>query len=228
MHKPHTPLYKIMVPENTPPFTQIVMDLIIGLPKSRGFDSILTIVDHGCSRGTIFLPCQSMVTGPQITQMYYQHVYPWFGLPTQIISNRDPCFTSHFGKSLAKELGITRNLSTTYHPQTDGLSEQKNQWVEQFLQLVASNQEEWSTMLPLATLVHNNSKNATIRTSPNQLLIGREPPATPSQVEGTNNPLAEQRVCQLRKQQILATHTLNNTTNKARPTEAKWGISQKV
>ncbi len=57
MHKPCTPLYKITVPENMPPFTQITMDLIMGLPKSQGFDSILTIVDHGCFRGTIFLPC---------------------------------------------------------------------------------------------------------------------------------------------------------------------------
>ena len=76
MHKARTPLYKIMVPENAPPFTQIVMDLITGLPKSQGFDSILTIVNHRCSRGTIFLPYQSMITGPQITQLYYQHVYP--------------------------------------------------------------------------------------------------------------------------------------------------------
>ena len=167
------------------------MDLITGLPKSQGFDSILTIVDHGWSRGAIFLPCQSTVTGPQIAQMYYQHVYPWFGLPSWIISDQDPRFTSHFGKSLAKELGIAWNLSTVYHPQTDGLSERKNQWVEQFLRLVATNQEEWSTALPLATLVHNNSQNTTIRTSPNQLLIGREPLAMPSQAVGANNPLAE-------------------------------------
>ncbi len=96
-----------------------------------------------------------------------------------------------------------------YHPQTDGLSEQKNQWVEQFLRLVATNQEEWSTALPLATLIHNNSQNATIRTSPNQLLISLEPPATPSQAEGVSNPLAEQRVRQLREWQILATQALN-------------------
>ncbi len=193
-HQPHTPLYKITVPDNAPPFTQVAMDLITGLPRSRGFDSILTIVDHGCSRAALFLPCQSTVTGPQIVQMYYQHVYPWYGLPSRIISDRDPRFTSHFGKSLAKELGVTWNLSTAYHPQTDGLSERKNQWVEQFLQLVATNQEEWSSALPLATLVHNNSQNATIRTSPNQLLIGLEPPATPNQAEGGSNPLAEQRV----------------------------------
>ncbi len=122
-HRPHTPLYKITVPKNAPPFTQVAMDLITGLPKSRGFDSILTIVDHGCSRGAIFLPCQSTVTGPQIAQMYYQHVYLWYSLPSRIISDRDPRFMSHFRKSLAKELGVAWNLSTAYHPQTNGLSE---------------------------------------------------------------------------------------------------------
>ncbi len=211
-----------------PPFTQIAMDLIMGLPKSQGFDSILTIVDHGCSRGTIFLPCQSTVTGPQIAQMYYQHIYPWFRLPSWIISDRDPRFTSHFGKSLAKELGVAWNLSMAYHPQTDGLSERKNQWVEQFLWLVASNQEEWSTVLPLATLVYNNSQNATIRTSPNQLLIGLEPPATPNQAEGASNPLVEQRVRQLREWQILATQALNRVANSHTPTESQWRKGQEV
>ncbi len=85
-----TPLYKIMVPENAPPFTQIVMDLITGLPKSRGYDAILTIVNHGCSQGAIFLPCNTTITGPQIAQLYYKHIYPWFGLPTKVISDRDP------------------------------------------------------------------------------------------------------------------------------------------
>jgi len=48
-HRTHVPLYKITVPADAPPFTQVAMDLIMGLPKSRGYDSILTIVDHRCS-----------------------------------------------------------------------------------------------------------------------------------------------------------------------------------
>jgi hypothetical protein len=127
MHKTQAPLYKITVPPDAPLFTQIAMDLIMGLPKSRGYDSILTIVDHGCSWGVLFLPCQSTIIGPQIAKLYYQHLYPWFRLPHCIITDRDPRFTSHFGRALAKELGITWNLSTTYRPQTDGLSERKNQ-----------------------------------------------------------------------------------------------------
>ena len=157
-----------------------------------------------------------MITGPQIAQLYYWFIYPWFRLPTWInhIWLRLSLYsTSHFGKSLAKELGIIWNLSTAYYPQTDGLSEWKNQWVEQFLRLVVSNQEDWSTVLPLATLVYNNSENATIRTSLNQLLIRREPPAMLSQAKGTNNPLAEQRVCQLRERWILATQALNWVAN---------------
>jgi len=65
-----------------------------------------------------------------------------------------------------------------FYPQMDGLTEQKNQWIEQYLHLVMANNEEWSNLLPLATLVHNNLANSTTRLAPNQLLIGQEPPAT--------------------------------------------------
>ena len=106
-HQPQVPLFKILVLDNTPPFTQIAMDLIMGLSKSGGYNTILTIIDHRCSRGTIFLPCLTMITGPQITQLYYHYVYPWFGLPWRLILDWDPRFTLHFSKALVKELGIT-------------------------------------------------------------------------------------------------------------------------
>jgi len=80
-HWTWVPLYKIMVPNNVPPFTQVAMDLIMGLPKSWGYNSILTIVDHGCSCAAVFLPCLKTITGPQIAQLYYKHLYLWFGLP---------------------------------------------------------------------------------------------------------------------------------------------------
>ena len=120
------------------------MDLITGLPLSGEYDAILTIVDHGCSRAALFLPCKTTISGPQIAKLYLRHLYPWYGLPEKIISDWDPRFTSHFGKSLAKELQVQQNISTAFHPQTDGLMERTNQWVEQYLRLIASNQEDWS------------------------------------------------------------------------------------
>jgi hypothetical protein len=99
------------------------MDLITGLPPIGHHNAILTIVDHGCTRAAIFLPISDTITGSGIAQLYLDHVYRWFGLPEKIISDRDPRFTSHFGRELTRKLGIKQNLSTAFHPQTDGLSE---------------------------------------------------------------------------------------------------------
>src|SRR5258708_39232051 len=95
---------------------------------------------------------------------------------------------SHFGKAMTMRLGIQQNLSTAFPPQTDGLSERKNQWVEQYLRLVTSSQpEDWSTWLPIATAIHNNWRNTTTGLSPNQILLGYETTLIPSAFSDTNN-----------------------------------------
>jgi hypothetical protein len=137
-HRTHVPLYKIPVPSRATPFEVVAMDLITQLPPNGPHNAILTIVDHGCSRAAIFLPCSTTITGEGIARLYLEHIYCWFGLPSTIISDHDPRFTSHFAQALKKKLAITQNLSTAFHPQTDGLSERKNQWVEQFLRTITS------------------------------------------------------------------------------------------
>jgi hypothetical protein len=57
------------------------MDLITGLPKIQDKDTVLTIVDYGCSRAAIFLPCATTITSSGIATLYLKNVYPWFGLP---------------------------------------------------------------------------------------------------------------------------------------------------
>jgi hypothetical protein len=65
-HRKKMPLYRITTERGTLPFKQVAMDLITGLPKHKGKDTILTIVDHGCSRAAVFLPCATIITGPGI------------------------------------------------------------------------------------------------------------------------------------------------------------------
>jgi hypothetical protein len=122
-HRQQTPIFLILTEENARPFQRVTMDLITGLPPIDGKDTILTIVDQGCSRAAIFLPCNMAITGPGVAKLYHDYVFRWFGLPTKIISDRDPRFTSHFSKALLKRLGVQQNLSTAFHPQMDGLSE---------------------------------------------------------------------------------------------------------
>ncbi len=74
-HRTKVPLYHILTEDNALPFQRVAMDLITGLPIHRGKNAILTIVDQGCSRVAIFLPCDTTITGPGIAQLYLDNVY---------------------------------------------------------------------------------------------------------------------------------------------------------
>jgi len=126
-HRKRIPTFHIPATNDALSFKVIVMDLITQLPKSQGHNAILTIVDQGCSRAAIFLPCQTTITGEEVAQLYAENIYQWFRLPVKVISDQDPHFTSHFAKALCTKLQIKQNVSMVFHPQTDGLSERKNQ-----------------------------------------------------------------------------------------------------
>lgn len=78
-----------LIPEAMP-FQTIALDFIVKLSNSDGFDSILTITDHDCTKMTVFIPCQEMVRAEGVTLLFLKHVFPQFGVPTKVISNRDP------------------------------------------------------------------------------------------------------------------------------------------
>ena len=93
-----------------------------------------------------------------------------------MISDRDPRFTGKFSTTLCEKLGIKQNLSTAFHPQTDGQSERTNQWLEQYLQIFGNySQNDWSDWLPLAQFIHNSWTNETTKQTPFNLLIGSLP-----------------------------------------------------
>jgi Integrase zinc binding domain/RNase H-like domain found in reverse transcriptase len=193
-HRAHPPVYRITPDPQANPFEEIAMDLITQLPKNGPYDAILTIVDHGCMRAAIFLPCSTTITGEGITDLYLNNVYQWFGLPTKMISDRDPRFTSHFAQALTQRLGVKQNISTAYHPQTDGLSERTNQWVEQYLRFVTTaQQDDWSEWLAIASLVHNTRINATIKMAPLQALLGYLPRVTAEERTQSSNQRVEDR-----------------------------------
>src|ERR1700760_2947039 len=223
-HRTKVPIYKIPVPQDAIPFEVVAMDLITQLPPNGPHDAILTIVDHGCSRAAVFLPCATTITGEGIARLYLEHVYRWFGLPSTIISDRDPRFTSHFATALKQRLNIRQNLSTAFHPQTDGLSEQKNQWVEQFLHMVTmAQQDDWADWLPLATAVHNSWENATIRTTPMEVIMGARPRLDAGPSASSNNQTVEERSHQIVQRREQAIKALNAASGAQVPDQFKVG-----
>ena len=227
MHKWHTPVYHIPTTIDTLPFKTVTMDLITGLPTRWGLNVILTIVDHRCSRAAVFQPCATTISRPGIAQLYFKNVYRWFGLLSKIISNRDPWFTSHFGKALTKKLGIQQNLSTAFHPQTDRLLKCKNQWVKQYLWTVtASHPEDWTYWIPIASTVHNIWINTTTGLSHNQILLGYTLTLAPSEMIKTDNEAAEKWVKHMIEAQNHATNAINQKAGKTPP--AQYNIRDQV
>ena len=208
-HPLRVPSFRISTKEGTMPFQTVAMDLITNLPPSRGHDAILTIVDHGCTRAALFLPCKTTISGEGVATLYHDHVYRWFGLPNKVISDRDPRFTSHFARALCRRLGIEQNVSTAFHPQTDGISERKNQWVELFLRhLTSDQQDDWSDWLAVATATHNHFKNATTGVTPIEALLGYLPRLDYSGPPSMNE-RAEERTINAHQKRIQAKAAIN-------------------
>ena len=126
-HPSHPPLFPITLTENAHPFETIALDFITKLPLSGGYDTILTITDTDCSKASIFIPCNEAIDSEGVALLYVNHVLPHYGIPQKIISDRDVRFVSRFSTELCRLLSIHQNISTAYHPQTDGASERTNQ-----------------------------------------------------------------------------------------------------
>nr|GEY75782.1 hypothetical protein [Tanacetum cinerariifolium] len=97
------------------------------------------------------------------------------GVPILIISDRDSHFTSRFWKSLQKALGTNLDMSTAYHPQTDGQSERTIQMLEDMLRAcVIDFGSNWDRHLPLVEFSYNNSYQASIKAAPYEVLYRRK------------------------------------------------------
>jgi hypothetical protein len=173
---PRKPAMFPITPEHTLPFQTVAMDFIVKLPKSGKYDTLLTITDHDCSKAVILIPCQETITAEGVAALYMRYVFPRFGPPKKIISDRDTRLTSKFARALCAALGVHQNISTAYHPRTDGQSERSNQWVEQFLRFFCDErQDDWHTWLSFAEFAHNSWPSATTRKSPFDLIMGYTP-----------------------------------------------------
>ncbi|GKC71834.1 hypothetical protein Tco_1117717, partial [Tanacetum coccineum] len=115
----------------------ITMDFVTKLPKtSTGQDTIWVIVDR-ITKSTHFLPMKETDSMEKLTRQYLKEVVSRHGVPVLIIFDRDSKFTSHFWKSLNKALGTQLDMSTAYHPHTDGQSERTIQNLEDMLRACA-------------------------------------------------------------------------------------------
>lgn len=166
--------YGELKPIETPPvpFHTICMDFIVKLPISNKFDSILTVTDK-LSKAKIFCPGKEEYTASQWAHVWWERVYPWWGLPTVMITDRDKIFTSTFWMELFKLARVESALTTAYNPRADGQSENTNMMLEIALRhLVNARHDDWAGFLGELQLQFNNTPNVSTNMTPNQILMG--------------------------------------------------------
>ena len=111
-----------------------------------------------------------------IAKIYRDDIWKLHRIPRRILSNRGLQFTSKFMEEFTRALGTKRQLSTAYHPQTDGQMERINQEIGMFLQhYVNYQQDDWTNWLAAAEFQYNNKRHAATGKTPFELNFGRHP-----------------------------------------------------
>ncbi|GJR64603.1 putative reverse transcriptase domain-containing protein [Tanacetum coccineum] len=153
----------------------ITMDFINKLPRtSSGHDSIWVIVDRH-TKSAHFLAIREDYKIERLSRVYINEIVARHGVPVSIIFDRDSYFTSRFWQSLQKALGTRLDLSTAYHPETDGQSERTIQMLEDMLRACAIDfGGNWDTHLPLVEFSYNNSYHSSVKCAPFEALYGRK------------------------------------------------------
>ncbi|GKA78756.1 putative reverse transcriptase domain-containing protein [Tanacetum coccineum] len=151
------------------------MDFVTKLPKSsQGCDTIWMIVDR-LTKSAIFVQMRGTNPMDKLARMYLKEVVTRHGIPVSIICDRDPRFASNFWRSLQNALGTNLDMSTAYHPQTDGQSERTIQTLEDMLRACAIDfGKGWVNHLSLVEFSYNNSYHASIKAAPFEALYGRK------------------------------------------------------
>ena len=123
------------------PWQEISIDIIGPLPKSNGIDAIVVIVDRFTK--IIHLKATTMnISSEGIARIYRDDIWKLHRIPRKILSDRGPQFALKFMEEFTKALGTKRQLSTAYHPQTDGQTKRINQEIGTFLRHYVNYQQD--------------------------------------------------------------------------------------
>lgn len=167
-------LEPLPIPESI--WSDISMDFIDGLPLSCGKSVILVVVDR-LSKAAHFVALSHPYTASSVAHAFLDNVFKLHGFPQSIVSDRDVIFLSDFWKELFSLQGVALNMSSAYHPQSDGQTEVVNRGVETYLCCMCSDRPKlWSKWLPLAEYWYNTNFHSTIQTTPFEAVYGRPPP----------------------------------------------------
>jgi hypothetical protein len=157
------------------PWVSVSMDFVVGFLKVDGMDVVMVIVDR-FSKYVVFVATPSVCTTEVAAGLFYKYVVKYFGVPSDVVSDRDVRFTGRFWTVLFGLIGTRLKFSTASHPQTDGQTERINALLEEYLRhYVTATQINWLELLDSAQFSYNLHKPSATELSPFELVSGMQP-----------------------------------------------------
>ncbi|ROL53801.1 Transposon Tf2-6 polyprotein [Anabarilius grahami] len=188
-HLPAGKLLPLPVPDR--PWSHLGVDFITDLPASDGFTCILVIIDR-FSKSCRLIPLKGLTTAIETAELLFNHVFRYFGIPEDIVSDRGPQFISRVWKAFHSLLGVAVSLTSGYHPQSNGQTERKIQEIGRFLRTFChDHQNSWNQYLGWAEYAQNSLRQPTTGLTPFQCVLGYQPPLFPWDGEPSNVPAVD-------------------------------------
>lgn len=184
------------LPVPTLTWSDLTMDFIEALPWVNNKMVILTVVDC-LSKAVQFIPLGHPYTVTTVAWAFFDEVVRLHDMPSSIVSDQDPVFTSNLWHELFRLSETKLQMSSTFHPQSDGQSEAANKIIVMYLQcLTGDRPKQWLRWLPWAEYYFNTTYHSALCTMPLKLLYGRNPPSLVGYDKGdARAPTVDQMLC---------------------------------
>ncbi|SJL16373.1 uncharacterized protein ARMOST_19895 [Armillaria ostoyae] len=236
---PSGKLHPLPIP--TKPWESIGMDFVGPFPKvaaddRRKFNYLWVIVCRMTSMVHL-VPTHTTMSARQLSSVYMQEIVWLHGLPSSIVSDRDSKFTSKWWRKLHWMMGSRLLMSTSFHPQTDGMTERMNRSVGQmFCAGLHPDQKDWYRRVDLTEFAINASVSDTTRFAPFELNGGYMPSMMRELKDGERLILGVRKFTEAALSNLAAAHDSiiearvfqAHRTNKKRSTEPVINVGDLV
>ncbi|SGY12372.1 BQ5605_C011g06487 [Microbotryum silenes-dioicae] len=156
--------YLHSMPIPSKPYEEMAMDFQGPFPTATSHlgpvDALFNVIDV-LTGEVIMLPCDfTGLTAEKCADLYFTFVFPHWGIPNVITSDRDVRWTLDFWRTLHAALGTTLAMSSADHPQTNGKIERIHRDINALMrQLVSEEQTDWPSHIPFVQFTLNNALN---------------------------------------------------------------------
>ena len=173
-------LHPLPIPDR--PWASVSLDMVSGLPTTpRGHDAFWCFICR-LTKLLHIAPCSKSITAEGTARLFLDNAYRLHGWPRDIVSDRDPRFTSDYWRTLATLTGTKLSMTTANHPQADGQAENSNKTVLSGLRHYCNAfQDDWDLHLSTVEFAYNDSVHASTGQTPFFLTYGHHP-ATPAAI----------------------------------------------